>query len=498
MNRTDQKKEQSPVSVGLLLHDLKMARQISAIFRKIGVLPFIYENLEEYWFGALEQSPTLSIIDVRLMSQGHRTLKNHPMVKVDELAISFYFESSFSPLVQSTYDIFHMGLIQGPSNLEGQIKNILKRLNRFTTLKVERQGLGLENQKISSQFQNIMKRVEGLKEENFYLEELKRLCFEFEKARYFADDFFKVCELVFSQSEEIVSFTFMELGVSGKKLHSPALLSSKFKKIPSVWLGQKCKNGISVGAQTMASQIVVDLMGGELISLLIKGRDPLPEKLVYLKLRDLEFLNKFDWDFFERFLSGINQSFHLRIDDFKKSDESLVDPWSLNSILDQVFYSKLDFNLNEQSDVLAGGSLITVDFTNLVESVRGNLEKRFYWERFYKEFISRLFDQLPVEVRYCPSGVYDLLFFVSSEKSDQLFSHLSQYVASFSFWKYFEDMDSVLARQLTPKIRMIPSSVEALLLYQEAQMIGENLRKNSMKEIENSKKRPLIEGAYSN
>ena len=81
------------MSVALLFQDFKVAKEISNIFRKTGIIPHLYETLEQYWSGTLTQTPSFAIIDVRMMSDGQKLLKNHPMVESEKIPLSFYYIS---------------------------------------------------------------------------------------------------------------------------------------------------------------------------------------------------------------------------------------------------------------------------------------------------------------------------------------------------------------------------------------------------------------------
>jgi len=69
------------LSVALLLSDLNEVKEICGVFRKLGIIPHFYEDLKTFWSGTLENTPSLCIVDVKMMSEGELTLHEHPSVK---------------------------------------------------------------------------------------------------------------------------------------------------------------------------------------------------------------------------------------------------------------------------------------------------------------------------------------------------------------------------------------------------------------------------------
>ena len=80
--------------------------------------------------------------------------------------------------------------------------------------------------------------LEDKKSDN-YQSMVKTVCLNFEKYKD-ESDFFKVLEKVFQGIDEIEEFAYLELSFNGQKLLSPLSHLSKFRAIPSLWLGQAC------------------------------------------------------------------------------------------------------------------------------------------------------------------------------------------------------------------------------------------------------------------
>ena len=68
-------------SVALLMEDKAQAKEVSDMFKSMGVMPEYYDSLRDFWPGILTSQPSLCIVDVKLMSDGELVYKNHPLVQ---------------------------------------------------------------------------------------------------------------------------------------------------------------------------------------------------------------------------------------------------------------------------------------------------------------------------------------------------------------------------------------------------------------------------------
>ena len=329
------KTEKAPLSIALLMEDISEAKEISDILRKTGVLPFIYQDLKTFWFETLEKIPSLCIVDVKMMTNGELLLKNHPYIKNEQLPLAFYHRKETEPLLYSTYEIFNFGTVNKEQSLKGQLKSLLRRFNKMRSAEEEKLNLGIENKKLSNQVGRIVASHEKGRENEFYDQLLKSIVGRFEIQKK-AEDFYSAAEVVLSSVKEIKQFSILELSHNGQKLVSPKLFHSKFCHVPSLWLGQTSNNGIEFFAQNMASQVVLDLMGGDIMSLNIRDRDDNPKLIIFVKVEDQDFLTNFDWELLERYLSGYLCHFLWKQDSFLEKDETVWNPWQLFSKLDQV------------------------------------------------------------------------------------------------------------------------------------------------------------------
>ena len=163
--------------IAICSRDRQFLTELTTIFKKIGIAPCVYENLEDFWSESLQSgAPTLTAFDIRLMTQGNLILKDHPLVKANKLPLCFVYSEETEPLLFSTYEIFNLGLIKISNHTTGQLKAVLKRLNSFTKLNEENIYLKKES---DEKFLKLSKRVEGLGESDYFSRKLKDICNSF-------------------------------------------------------------------------------------------------------------------------------------------------------------------------------------------------------------------------------------------------------------------------------------------------------------------------------
>lgn len=449
------------VSVALLLSDLSEVKEISSVFKKLGVIPHFYEDLKTFWSGTLERVPALCIVDVKKMSEGDLVLRDHPAVLAEEMPLLFYYTAKTEPLLVSTHHFYHLGTLKQSADYEGPLKAILKRLNKVSALEQHYHALKVT---ATTQKEQIERLEHALREEertDNYQSMVKNVCLEFEKLR-FESDFFKSLEKVFFGIDEIDEFSFLELSFNGQKLISPISHVQKFRNIPSLWLGQACTNGIELFAQNMATQVALDIMGGDLVSLLIKGSENKPDKMIFIKSKNETFFNNFDWNMLEAYLNGFYASFKNKLTSSVESDKKFVSPFEAMSFLDQFLFGQTASEAMNHKN-LQDVRLIDLDLSSLLNVVLKKSSNRFFWNRFGAEFINKLEIQSRIDFRFFDFGVANIGFIVKAHDLDAFFDELKEFSNRFHYWKYFEDSEGVLAQLIQPKVSMSPLSAHAYL-----------------------------------
>jgi len=468
------KGSENQLSIALLMSDLSDAKELSKVFRKVGVAPHFYQDLRSFWNGTIETIPSLCLVDVKMMSDGNIALKNHPYIKSEQLNMAFFYTPETTPLLYSTYDLFHLGLVRKTDNYSGQVKSILKRLNRMMSLEMSEHNLSLNNNKLEKQMERVVSTGEVLKEKEFYQKLLKSICGRLEMQKQ-SEDFMTALEHILGLTQDVSEFSALELNPTGHKLISLDSFNRKFRKVPALWLGQASRDGIEAFAQNMASQVAFDFMGGELMSLNIKGKSTNPEILLFLKVNDENFLNHFDWESFERYLSGLYCHFELKLKKDITQGQTLMTPWELMSFMDQFSFGKREKENQPFSKSSEEYALVNIDLTDLTDLIRSKPANRFYWNNFFTDFINRLETSAEAEFKVVSMGIDNIALLVSASQSDKLFYHVKSFVQRYPYWRSFEQADIVLSRNMKPNVRMSPFSTHAYLqLTEQIEFDAEN------------------------
>ena len=92
------------IRVAILMEDILKAKEISNVFRLVGIVPEYYEDLREFWKSTLVAAPSFCIVDVKMMNQEELLFKDHPLVVKGKMPTAFYFNEDSKALLFSTFD----------------------------------------------------------------------------------------------------------------------------------------------------------------------------------------------------------------------------------------------------------------------------------------------------------------------------------------------------------------------------------------------------------
>src|SRR5690606_12433925 len=128
-------------------------------------------------------------------------------------------------------------------------------------------------------------------------------------------------------------------------------------------------HGIEFFAQNMASQVVLDLMGGDIMSLAVRGIHDNPDRMVFLKVKNDDFMNMFAWDALERALSGLHLYFEQRDRGEAIAEDGVLAPWDLMGKLDDCLFGINPAQAARGNATKERLALIDLDFTDLVATI---------------------------------------------------------------------------------------------------------------------------------
>jgi len=447
-------------SVALLIKDIKVAKEVSNIFRAMDVLPYIYNDLKSFWFGTIEELPSFCLVDVQLFTEGDLSLAQHPQIKAQAMPVALYYSNATAPLAYTSFEVLNFGLISADLPLSGQIKAVLKRVNKLNQLESELRESEVKASGLQHQIDRVVRGTEKLKESDHYLQLLKRSLQTFDALRD-QEDFYQAVQQGFQQLGFVESFSLYELSFNAQKLISPQIVSHKFKELPSLWLGQTGYQGIEFYAQNMASQVAIDMMGANLMSLLLKGKRSKPEVILFVKTEDEEVLNNLDWSVLEYYLTGLYSHFELKKGNVQNSDKRQLTNWEFYSFLDSCFLGKV---AGDTAEIQAGDSpfsLVNINFADLNDAIESAPLIRFYWTKFIEDFIGRFEASKHHKFKFSHFGTENLVFIVDRDNVDTFFNDLKSFALRFPIWRYFEEPEVILAKNLKPDIQMVPLSTQA-------------------------------------
>lgn len=442
------------LSVALLFQNIEDVKFFSSLMREMNIIPFFYEDLKSFWKGIEDSTPDLSFVDIRMMSEGELTLKDHPVVQRGGMNLIFYANEKTSPLLISAFNLPHVGIVHSGMFVAEQFKTVMKRFFEMRSLKEKLTSVESEARQKEQELEMVTK-VREMNDQRIGYRQYMSILTKDANSLKNKVDFFKAVEVFFERIQEIDEFAFLELSFNGQKLISPLSSSAKFRMIPNLWLGSQSQHGIEPFAQNMAAQIITEAMGGDLISLTIKGINEHPDKMIFIKTRVEAFFNEFDWNLFEEFLNGIYSSYLLRSQKERSIEKRQIKPFEALQLFDQGLFA--GHSSLSQSD------LAMIDLSSLFEVIKKRKTTRFFFEKFFEDFTTRLETQTRIDFRLVEVSLKHWIFVVNADRFEDFYKDLKDYAQKFQYWKYFEDAEPFLTMDIKPRIRQIPVSSLAVL-----------------------------------
>lgn len=438
-------------AVAICTMDSEVLSEVTAIFKKIGIVPFYYRSLKEFWEESLKSEiPSLVIFDVRLMSDGNLALKSHPLVKSEKLPICFVYSEETEPLLFSTYEIFNLGLIRKSDHILGQMKAVLKRFNKIKKFEKENVLLKKENEQ---KYDKIGKRLEHLSESDFFSKQLKELCDSFSGVNE-KDSFLKSCAETFEKFEYISRYSFYQITGHGKQLVSPDLFNfDKYLKLPSLWPVNENNESIDSSTQKMGLQVAAEVFENNFVSIYVRDEIKKVKKMIFLTFKNEDFYQKFDCSFLESFLDGFLAKFTAKeMKNFETLENNSLNFWS--------FLSRIDKRPQE---------VINLDLSPFFESLSSGVEMS--WEEFMRDFIGEILRDFPHKLKYAFES-HNQVYFFAREK-EKLFLLLKEVSKNFSYRRYiFSENDELFSFE-KPSIKMANLGSEFI----RKRFRGEDLKK---------------------
>lgn len=441
------------ITVALVLEDRAVAHRLASELKQLNILSYYYDSLRDFWRESLKELPDLTIVDVKSMSDGEMILKNHPRLKDNKLSLAFYHTDQSKFLLSSTFGIHNYGVINGEFNLSGQLKSVLARLNNESDIKEQTLDYEKTVERLRNRTARLISDISEFKSREDFQKETMDLVNEIE-LKMKNSSFIESTITVFSHWNRLTNFGCYELNASAQKLVAPVFKRNKYHELPSLWLGQFCKDGIAENAQNMSVQVAIDQFGLDVITFKIKGDKKKPSLIYYFEL-DKITRDSMPWELFEKLVSGLyaNELLSKTTNAETAKTETFMSSWNLMNEIDEHHYNLKAAKIR----------LVNLSFNHLIEAVKTKPKNRFYWKTFYNDFLQELEKSCGTNFKISEFGTYGLNFLIPTENLDSFMNNLEDFVIRFSYWRYFEDPQALLATNLFPEFKEVPLTSYSLL-----------------------------------
>lgn len=437
--------------VAILMNDIVEAKRVSDELREIGIFAHYYNSLDEMWLELNTTTPDLCIVDVKLMSQGTLLFKSHPKVKSNVLKYCFYYKESTKALLSSTFGLKHYGLIRSEISLADQLKSALRRRNDELRLQNESDELATRLERLKLRSKRLSETVEidsqKQKQHGRVLDLIKN--FGIVKS---PNDFMDRVISMLTGWDACHQFGIYHLNKTGQKLVSPKIKKDKYKVFPDLWLATECNEGINDYARAMAFDVTFGLMDGDITSLSIRGDKSNPDILILADF-DKKEVENFEWKLLEMKLESEYRSSLIKFfkQESKQSFEESI--YKTFGRMDDIQYHQVE----------AEHKFVLVDFSTLTHFLGTQLDNRFHWNSFHKEFVSELAELLNPNFKVSILNFDKFVVSIDKKNLDVEFQKLKAFTSDFEVWRYFEDTTVMFANDLEPKIKFLnPSSLNTV------------------------------------
>jgi hypothetical protein len=105
---------------------------------------------------------------------------------------------------------------------------------------------------------------------------------------------------------------------------------------------------------------------------------------------------------------------------------------------------------------------VAIDFEELVSRALSQEGMRFYWKKFYGDFMAGLETQKGITFRSFHHSPRFSFLLIEKDNLDNDLAQIKNYCVRYPYWRYFEDADVVLGASLKPDVRIVPMAPQAI------------------------------------
>jgi CheY-like chemotaxis protein len=433
-------------TVAILMDQPEALKIVSRSLREMGIFAHFYSDMVEFWAQMKLSMPDLCLIDVMKTTDGESAFHKHPLIVKQKLpyALIYQPESAFL-LTHITWASGAQGLVHLDDTLTMQLKTLVERCRTHH-----------QNQK---QLLDLTDRFEKMQERSLRLIEQSQHHGMF-KSHY------ETCQKIVAGIEEYAQKTDFtsalvrkltewnklkrlgtyQLSPQNQKLISPDFNRTKYISLPSLWLGQECRNGIAPFAREMIYQVAHELFESEPMMINIHGSHTEPDMVLVCEV-DEDMRIDFPWMILQQMIESLYRRCQLHIETERKPQAHL----DFSTMLDEM--DTLHFHQTDSTD-----KVLMVNLFPLWHFMRKKNRGKFYFEAFFKELTHQVQTQIHSTSRFAQMGPWAMLVMVKSPWLESEFRLLENLMKNFSYWKHFEDQNQLIHDHYLPQIKMISAS----------------------------------------
>ncbi|MBP9673788.1 MAG: hypothetical protein KBD63_01725 [Bacteriovoracaceae bacterium] len=451
----------SSPQVALLLSQMREAEKLTLDFRKLGVVPVVFEDLQKFGQAISRTRYDFAIVDVLKMRDGDLVLKNHPMIREEQIPLSFFYADQNKHLLTTTYDILNFGYIKSAVDYAHQLQVILKRVNKHLSMSHSVRELKQKNKHLEQKNSQSLNSLQIHRVQEEHLEIVTKLNREIQESKR-GESFLTSLIEVLGKWPASLQFAILEITHQGGKLFSPKKefhSPAKYTELSEIQLPEPCPEGMEFYVQTMGLQVAMETLGSSLVSLKVSGLKKNPDVMIYLRMQE-EFPAHFPWQILEELLSASylkslsKKRSSLWIED--KKTKKVLSAWDLLGLVQEQ-----NTNLTKHPSFL-----FELDFSFMTNLIREE-KLTFEWTSFSWDFTVGLQQRIPVPFDFSLKSIDKAYLLVHHEHLNFFIQELKEFVQGFPYWRYFESATAVLTKPLAPQIMPLPAETFRLMLNKE-------------------------------
>lgn len=448
------------LKVAILCSDLKMGQEISNTLRIHGNFAYYYRELKDLWQLLNSESIDLLICDILSINEDGLRLADHPKIAARKVPIAFIFDKLTQSLLSTAYQIGNIGYVYREVSTGHQLSNILLTALELKQLRTNLGQTEHELLALKNKFQNKFEENEEIKKSFGKLKNISEIIREFQKYKINdPQEFLASLGQYFESWKMIKKYSFYQINGSGQKLVSPDLSGHKMTKLPPLWLGKYCLEGIESFAQEMALQVIFDQMGIETILLRLNGAHDRPDILVFFQLHEVyshQAEDDYQWTIFESLLSNLYKKSLLFTPVDETLAESFISPWDALTFIDE--QGKLETEI--------GYRIANINLNLFNQLIAMKETKEFRWKAFFTDYLLELSKAMKGDVKISSFGTLQVLCMLPSHYFEENYQRLKSFVQKFEYWRYFTREDIIFSPLDYPSVSLVnPSSIFYLKKY---------------------------------